>query len=198
MAEEMGYCGVIETVEIGGDRVTVFRQEENEVTKTATIVLRGATQNSLDDIERSIDDAVNTVKQLVLDGRMVPGAGATELALAAFIQDLGDKTPGIGQHALRIFGQALEVVPRTLAENAGYDATVALGELYAAQEQKGKVIGIDVEGDSSTSRMVTDVTTKGAGVLDLLAIKKRAIRLACDAAMTILSIDQVREEETFI
>lgn len=143
--DEMGRCDVVETVEIGGDRVTVFRQSE-ETTRTATVVVRGATTNQMDDIERAIDDGVNVVKGIMKDPRLVPGAGATELELAKRIAEYGEKTPGLSQHAIKRFADALEVVPRTLAENAGLDATETLSRLYAAhQASEESYAGVDVE-----------------------------------------------------
>lgn len=142
LPEEMGYVDIVETVEIGGDRVTVFRQGDDEFTRTATIVLRGATQNHLDDLERAVDDGVNLVKAVVRDPRLVPGAGATELELARRIQDYGEATPGLSQHAIRKFGESLEAVPRTLAENAGLDAQSVLSRLYRSE---GGTRGVDIE-----------------------------------------------------
>jgi T-complex protein 1 subunit theta len=132
MAEEMGYCEVVETIEIGSDRCTVFRQED-EATKTATIVIRGGTTNSLDDIERAIDDGVSAIKAVTKDGRLLAGAGACEIEVArkllAFAEVfysffLYQKTPGLNQYAIKKFAEALEVIPRTLAENAGLDVIV--------------------------------------------------------------------------
>lgn len=144
--DEMGRCDVVETVEIGGDRVTVFRQSDDETTRTATVVVRGATTNHMDDIERAIDDGVNVVKGVLKDARLVAGAGATELELAKRIADFGEKTPGLAQHAIKRFADALEVVPRTLAENAGLDATDVLSKLYAAhQADDTGAVGVDVE-----------------------------------------------------
>lgn len=88
--EEMGYCHIVETVEIGSDRVTVFRQSESDSTRTATIVLRGATQNMLDDLERAIEDGVNVVKAVAKDGRLVAGGGATEIEASMRIKDFGE------------------------------------------------------------------------------------------------------------
>ncbi len=100
MPDEMGSVDVVETLEIGGDRVTVFRQE-NEATRTATLVLRGATQNHLDDVERAVDDGVNVVKAITRDSRLVPGAGATEVQLVERLQAFGEKTPGLSQYAIK-------------------------------------------------------------------------------------------------
>jgi T-complex protein 1 subunit theta len=145
MPDEMGSVDIVETLEIGGDRVTVFRQE-NETTRTATLVIRGATQNHLDDIERAVDDGVNVVKAITRDPRLVPGAGATEMQLVERIQAFGDVTPGLSQYSIRKFGEAFEVIPRTLAESAGLDATDVLSRLYTAHHKKDDwTTGVDIE-----------------------------------------------------
>lgn len=155
MPDEMGNVDVVETLEIGGDRVTVFRQE-NEQTRTATLVLRGATQNHLDDIERAVDDGVNAIKAITRDGRLVAGAGAAEMQLVERISAYADKTPGLEQYAIRKYAEAFEVVPRLLAESAGIDATEVLARLYTAHsssesnetddnEEGVCTIGVDVE-----------------------------------------------------
>lgn len=137
MPDEMGDIDVVETVEIGGDRVTVFRQDsDTAVTRTATIVLRGATQNHLDDVERAIDDGVSVIKAITKDPRLVPGAGATEMQLIERISAFADKTPGLPQYAIRKYAEAFEVIPRTLAESAGLDATEILARLYTAHQRK--------------------------------------------------------------
>lgn len=218
MPDEMGTVDVVETTEIGGDRVTVFRQEDpSAVTRTATIVLRGATQNHLDDLERAIDDGVNVVKAITKDPRLVPGAGATELQLAERISAFADKTPGLPQHAIRKYAEAFEVVPRTLAESAGLDATEVLSRLYTAhqrttavggrragkasskEEESGEdeassseeepywTTGVDLFGNSNTGT----VDALEEGILDLMASKSWAIRLGSEAARTVLSVDQI-------
>ena len=203
MPDEMGTVDVVETTEIGGDRVTVFRQEDvNSPTRTATIVLRGATQNHLEDVERAIDDGVNVVKAVTKDPRLVPGAGATEIQLVERISAFADKTPGLPQHAIRKFAEAFEVIPRTLAESAGLDATEVLSRLYTAhqrtkQEQSAEgssddeepywTTGVDLELGSSEGTL----DTTDEGILDLLATKSEAIRLASEAARTVLSVDQI-------
>src|SRR5271170_6693546 len=155
MPDEMGKVDIVETLEIGGDRVTVFRQE-NETTRTATLVLRGATMNHLDDIERAVDDGVNVVKAITRDARLVPGAGATEMQLVERIQAFGEKTPGLPQYAIKKFGEAFEVIPRTLAESAGLDATEVLSRLYAAHHKKDDwTTGVDIEVSHSLSLLGT-------------------------------------------
>ncbi|KAK9451407.1 chaperonin Cpn60/TCP-1 family [Limtongia smithiae] len=187
MPEEMGRVDIVETVEIGGDRVTVVRQE-NEVTRTSTIVVRGATQGLLDDVERAIDDGVSVIKSLTKDARLIPGAGASEIELVQKIVQQGEKTPGILQHAIKKYGEAFEIIPRILAENAGLDATEVLGRLYAAHGKKGGVAtGVDVDDNDSTG--IFDA--KEHGILDSLAAKSWAIKLATDTVNTILSVDQI-------
>ncbi|KAK4146268.1 chaperonin Cpn60/TCP-1 family [Dichotomopilus funicola] len=187
MPDEMGNIDVVETEEIGGDRVTVFRQED-EATRTATLVLRGATQNHLDDIERAVDDGVNVIKAITKDPRLVPGAGATEVELVERIQAIGDKTQGLAQYSIKKFGEAFEVVPRTLAESAGLDATEVLSRLYAAHQKSDSwSTGVDIENQDNSGTL----DAEDEGILDLLVSKQWAIKLATEAARTVLSVDQI-------
>lgn len=145
MPDEMGSIDVVEVVEMGGDRVTVFKQED-DITRTGTIVLRGATQNYLDDLERAIDDGVSVVKAITKDPRLVPGAGATEMELLKRVLAHGEKTPGLLQHAIKKYAETFEVIPRTLAETSGLDATEVLSRLYSAHHNSDDgVIGVDIE-----------------------------------------------------
>ncbi len=147
--EEAGWVDVMESLEIGGDRVTVLRQEPDskmEKSKMATIVLRGATQNLLDDLERAIDDGVNVLKSLLKDGRLVPGAGATELELAKRVEAYGVGLKGLSQHSVKRFASALEIVPLTLTENSGVkDPHEVLSQLYLKHEQGEPGWGVDIE-----------------------------------------------------
>lgn len=227
MPDEMGKVDVVETLEIGGDRVTVFRQE-NDATRTATLVIRGATQNHLDDIERAIDDGVNVVKAITRDTRLLPGAGATEIQLIERVSAFGDRTPELSQYSIKKYAEAFEVIPRTLAESAGLDATDVLARLYRAHHRplsKGKksnrdedeededddsddeddededdeddededeedwswTTGVDVENEDGSGTL----DAKEEGILDLLICKQWAIRLATEAATTVLSVDQI-------
>ncbi|KAK7911265.1 T-complex protein 1 subunit theta [Apiospora marii] len=187
MPDEMGSVDIVETLEIGGDRVTVFRQE-NDVTRTATLVLRGATQNHLEDVERAVDDGVNVVKAITKDPRLVPGAGAAETQLVERIQAFGDKTSGLPQYSIRKFGEAFEVVPRTIAESAGLDATETLSRLYTAHHKKDDwKTGVDVENNDGSGTL----DAQKEGILDLMITKAWAIKLATEAARTVLSVDQI-------
>ena len=178
--EDLGHCAHIHVKEIGSTRCTIFDHESDD-SRVATIVVRGSTPNIMDDVERAIDDGINVVKSMTKDSRFVPGAGATELLLADALTTYGEAQPGLDQYAINKFGLALEVVPRTLAENAGLDATNMISEMYAAHKAGKQGVGIDV----------VNAGTADCGVLDLLHTKKEAIKLATDAAVTVLRVDQI-------
>lgn len=130
--EEAGYVDVCECIEVGGDRVTIVRQyaegdpeweagdrdrkdggkekRQTERSRTATILLRGATQNHLDNVERAIDDGVSVLKSLIKDPRLVAGAGATELEIAKRVEAYGGGMRGLSQHSVRRWAAALEVM----------------------------------------------------------------------------------------
>ena len=215
--EEAGFVDIFETIEIGGDRVTVIRQlvdgddgydptAPGERTKTATVVLRGATSNRLDDLERAIDDGVNVIKALLKDPRMVPGAGATEIELARRIDTYGSGLKGLSQHAVKRYASALEVVPRTLAENAlgGAEGNEVLSRLWAKHEQKGgENWGVDVEVRTAFSDRSNCLTGQFQGesdgtlladeaqIRDPLAAKTWAIQLGTEAAVSVLTVDSI-------
>ena len=179
-AEDLGACAHIHVKEIGSTRCTIF-DHEADGSHVATIVVRGSTPNIMDDVERAIDDGVNVVKSMTRDARFVPGAGATELLLADALTTFGEAQPGLDQYAIQKYGLALEVVPRTLAENAGLDATNMIAEMYAAHKAGNTGVGIDV----------VNMGTADCGILDLLHTKREAIKMATDAAVTVLRVDQI-------
>ena len=190
-ANEVGQIDVVDVEEIGGDRVTVFRQESS-TSRTATIVLRGATLNFLDDVERAIDDGVAAVKSLAKGTTLVPGAGAAEMAIATSVFAQGERTAGILQHAVKSYAKAFEVVPRTLADNAGLDDSEVVSNIYAYSKTPsadGEIPapGVDIEADSVNG--VLDA--KQAGIWDIAVAKKSSIQLATEAACTVLSVDQI-------
>ena len=186
LAEELGNAESVETLEIGSDRCTVFKSANENGGRLATIILRGSTQNALDDLERSIEDAVNTVRTLVTrDDRIVPGAGACEMALSRAISKFADLTPGVSQYAIRAFAESFEIVPRILAMNAGFDSYECIARIAAAQESNGPCQGLNIN-DASAS-----IDTKTAGIVDSLSAKSSAVQLAVDVALTILRVDQI-------
>jgi T-complex protein 1 subunit theta len=180
--EELGFADEVSVKEISSTKVTIFRRDQDE-NKLATIVLRGSTNSLREDAERAIDDGVNTVKSLVKDARLVAGGGATEIHMASLITAFAKTQPGLDQYAIEKFGQAFEVIPRTLSENAGLRAEEIIAKLYA-ETGKSKTAGIDVS-DGNVKDM------KDAYILDCMETKSWAIKLAIDAVLTILRVDQI-------
>lgn len=182
--DDLGSVAEVELVEVGGARITVFRRSEDK-SRIATIIVRASTQNVLDDIERALDNGINNVKAITRDGSLLPGGAAAEIEISRQLQTYGEKAPGMDQYSIVKFAEALDVVARTLAENAGFNSTDVISNLYAAHAA-GKVnAGLDVNDGNATKDM------KEAGVLDLAITKKCAIRLAVDAAVTVLKVDQI-------
>jgi len=188
--DEMGHCDSVKVEEVGGRKVTIFSQNEaggEGGCRLSTILLRASTSSTLADLERAIDDGVHAAKMACRDGRLVPGAGATEMDLSVKIKNYADTCPGLDQYAVRAFARALEVVPRTLAENAGLDGSAVLAALGAAHANGNAVAGVDIEA-AGTGRNGVDEAT---AVRDLLNTKSNAFRLAIDAALTVLRVDQI-------
>lgn len=185
LAEELGEAMAVESIEIGSDRCTVFKSS-NKIGQLATIILRGSTLNALDDLERAIDDAVNTVRTLVTrDDRVVPGAGASEMAISRALSKFADLTPGVTQYAIRAFAESFEIVPKILAMNAGFDSHSCIALLASSQESEGVQRGVSID-----DALVT-VDTKILGIVDSLAAKMSAVQLAVDCALTVLRVDQI-------
>jgi T-complex protein 1 subunit theta len=117
--EECGHCDQVYIDEVGDVPVILFKQNKDEGA-ISTIVVRGSTDNIMDDIERAIDDGVNNFKALSKDGRLVAGAGAVEIELAKQLTSIAESYPGLEQYAIKSFAEAFEIVPRTLSENSGF------------------------------------------------------------------------------
>merc|ERR1719450_848660 len=124
---------------------------EASESKISTIVIRGATENYMDDIERAIDDGVNTYKGLCRDGRLVAGAGAVEMELAKEVETFSETCEGLEQYAVKRFAQSLHVVPKMLAENTGVKANQVIAELAAAHAEGKTNAGFDIESDSASA-----------------------------------------------
>jgi T-complex protein 1 subunit theta len=120
------------------------------------------------------------------EAKFVPGAGATEIELASQIREFALTCKGLDQYAVKAYGEALEVVPRTLAANTGMDFEDTVAKLYASHSnpKEGAAFGVDVLGKS-----VFDAVEKG--ILDLMVTKKFAIRLAVQSVLTILRVDHI-------
>lgn len=183
--EDLGNVKCVQEVEIGGRWVSQVVQADGE-SAVSTIIIRGASENIMNDVARACFDGINTVRAMCREGTFVPGAGATEIELAKLIQELGSQESGLDQYAYKAYGEALEVVPRTLASNSGMDFEDTIAKLYAkhADATPGTCEGVDVENKTTMDAI-------SAGVLDLLVTKKFAMRLATTCALTILRVDHM-------
>lgn len=148
----------------------------------ATVVLRGSTYSMLDDVERAIDDGVNTIKTLGKDPRMLPGAGAVEIALAKIVQDYSKTQPGLDQYAIEAYGQALEIIPKTIAVNAGLKSEAIIAQMYAKTSEGPH--GVDVV--AGGVKPIHDLE-----VYDCYDTKSWAVKLTSDVCLTILKVDQI-------
>ncbi|KAI3780188.1 hypothetical protein L2E82_10159 [Cichorium intybus] len=181
--DDLGFVNSISVEEIGGARVTVVRNEEggNSVT---TVLLRGSTDSILDDLERAVDDGVNTYKALCKDSRIVPGAAATEIELARKLKEFSFTETGLDQYAIAKFAESFEMIPKTLAENAGLNAMEIISTLYADHANGNVKVGIDLEEGACK-----DVST--LKIWDLFVTKYHALKYAADAVCTVLRVDQI-------
>uniref|UniRef100_A0A383VL87 CCT-theta n=1 Tax=Tetradesmus obliquus TaxID=3088 RepID=A0A383VL87_TETOB len=181
--DELGFAKQIEVREVGGANCVVLQQDAS-LGSVATLVLRGSTEGFLDDVERAVDDGINAYKALCRDARCVPAGGASEIEMARQVADFGKKQTGLDQYAIARFAEALEVVPRTIAENSGLQASEVLARLYAAHAQGQVNAGVCIE-----SGAPKDLAAEG--IMDVYAAKWWAVRLATDAVVTVLKVDQI-------
>jgi thermosome len=179
--DDLGSAGHIYERLVTDDKMVFV--EECPQTTAVTILVRGGTELVVDEAERSLHDALCVVRNVVRDSRIVPGGGAPEMAISNHLQKFASKLPGREQLAVQAFGQALEVIPRTLAENTGMDPLDMLSEL-----NKGKateMLGID-----PINKKVKNFKTS-KDVIEPAAVKRQAITSASEAAQMILRIDDI-------
>ncbi|MFB6133890.1 MAG: TCP-1/cpn60 chaperonin family protein, partial [Halanaeroarchaeum sp.] len=149
-----------------------------------TILLRGATDHVVDEVERGISDALDVAAQALTDGRVLPGGGAIEVELADRLRSFADGVEGREQLAVEAFADSLELVPRVLAENAGLDSIDTLVDLRAAHESGDERAGLNV--------LTGDVQdTFEAGVVEPAHAKEQGLNSASEAANLVLKIDDI-------
>jgi len=181
-ADDLGFAGSVAQKEIAGDeRIFV---EDVEDAKAVTLVLRGGTEHVVDEVERAIEDSLGVVRVTLEDGKVLPGGGAPEAELALGLRDYADSVGGREQLAVEAFADAIDVIPRTLAENAGLDPIDSLVDLRSQHDGGDTTVGLDAyTGD------VVDMEEDG--VVEPLRVKTQAVESATEAAVMILRIDDV-------
>jgi len=179
---DLGHAGMVEEQKVGDEQMTYVKDCSNA--KSVSVLIRGGTEHVVDEIKRAMEDAVGDLSCAIKDNLVVAGAGSTEIELARQIRKYSDSLSGREQLAVQAFADAMEVIPRTLAENAGLDPIDVLTDLKAAHD-KGKVwAGIDVFSGRT-------IDAWNEGVVEPLKIKTQAISSASEVAVMILRIDDV-------
>ena len=179
---DLGNAGIVEEKRIGSEHMTFVSGCKHA--KAVTILLRGGTDHVVDEVKRAMEDAVGDLAAALKSGRIVAGAGAAEIELSRNLRLYADSLNGREQLAVRSFAEAIEVIPRTLAENSGLDPIDILTELKAAHDKGKKWAGIDV-----FTGKVMDSWSEG--IIEPLSIKTQAVSSAAADAVMILRIDDV-------
>jgi len=181
-ADDLGTANLVEEKKIADDRMTFVTGCKNP--KAVSVLIRGGTEHVVDEIDRSLNDAISVVSVAFEDGKLVTGGGSAATELALRLRDYAASVGGREQIAIDAFASALEVVPTALAENAGLDPIDVLIELRQAHKSGKKTAGVNV-----FTGKITDM--KKEKVLEPIRVGKQAISSATDAAVMILRIDDV-------
>ncbi|KAF5323585.1 hypothetical protein D9611_005557 [Ephemerocybe angulata] len=180
--EHLGTCSVFEERQIGGDRYNIL--EGCPKAKTCTLILRGGAEQFIEEVERSLHDALMVVKRAIKNGEVVAGGGAIEMELSAHIRKHALTIPGKLQLIIAAFAKALEIIPRQICDNAGLDSTDILNKLRMKHATDGKWFGVDVDGPTGIRDNME------AFVWEPSLVKVNAISSASEAACLILSVDE--------
>jgi thermosome len=181
-SEDLGSADLVEERKVETDK-WVFVEGCREP-KANTILIRGGSQRVVDEVERSIHDALMVVKDVMEKPSIVAGGGSPEAYAAAQLMDWSNKLSGREQLAVQKFAEALETIPLTLAENAGMDPIDVITELRAKQTKGEKWTGVDVRNSRIANMHKSDI-------VEPLAVKEQVIKSATEAASMILRIDHV-------
>jgi chaperonin GroEL (HSP60 family) len=180
---DLGNAGLVEERKIGGEAMVFV--EKCKDPKSVTIFVRGGTDHVVSEVERAVVDARGAVSSALQDGQYVVGGGSVEMEIARELQAYAVQIGGREQLAIQAFAEALESIPRALAENAGMDVIdtiVALRNRH--KESNGKTVGVDV-----LAGKVGDL--RALGIYEPAKVKKQAIVSATETARLILRIDDI-------
>ena len=180
--DELGWAGLVEEKKVSGEEMVFVVECKNP--KAVSIIVRGGTEHVVDEIERAVEDALRVVGVVFEDKKLVAGGGSPEIELSLRLREYAASVGGRAQLAIEAFATALEIIPRTLAENAGLDPIDMLVELRASHEKGKKTVGLNVFEGKAEDMLK-------AGVVEPLRVKTQAIASAAEAAIMILRIDDV-------
>ncbi len=179
---DLGSAGLVEEMKLAGEEMIFVRECKDP--KAVSILVRGGTEHVVDEVKRAMDDAVLGVISALELGKVVSGGGAIEMELARKLREYAETIGGREQLAINAFADAVEIIPRTLAESTGKDQIDILVELRTAHDKGGKNYGVDV-----INGKIADM--KQLNVIEPLKIKTQAIKSATEATEMILRIDDI-------
>ncbi|HEY9205949.1 MAG TPA: thermosome subunit alpha [Candidatus Methanoperedens sp.] len=182
----LGHADVVEEKMVGNGEMIFISGCKNP--DTYSILLRGGTEHVVTSLDRAVHDALRVVGVAIEDGKILAGGGSPEIELALQLRDYASVLTGREQLAVNKFADAMEIIPKTLAENAGLDAIDMLAELRNRHEQGNKHVGLDVYEGKTVDMLEKDV-------IEPLRVKTQAIASATEAASMILRIDDVIASE---
>jgi thermosome len=182
-AQDMGKAGLVEERKVGDDKMVFV--EDCKHPRSVAILIRAGLERMVDEAERAMTDALSVVSDVIEYNKIVTGGGSIEAEIAKQLRSYATQVGGREQLAIEAFAESLEVVPKTLAENAGLEPIDILVGLRSAHEKpKGEVYGVNV-----FTGKVQDMYANG--VIEPLRVKEQAIKSAAEAASMILRIDDV-------
>lgn len=179
---KLGKCDLIEQVMIGED--VLLRFSGVALGEACTVVIRGATQQIIDEADRSIHDALCVLAATVKESRIVYGGGCSEMLMAVAVNAAAAKTPGKEAVAMEAFAHALQQLPIIIADNAGYDSAQLVSEMRAAHVGGNKTVGLDME-----KGQVGDM--RDLGITESFVVKRQVVLSAAEAAEMILRVDSI-------
>jgi len=181
-SSDLGNAGLVEEIKTGDESMTYIKKCKNA--KSVTILVKGGTEHVAAEIERAMDDAIGDISSALADGKVVAGAGSVEIELAKQLREYSESLSGREQLAVKSFAESMEIIPKTLAENAGLDPIDIIAALKSAHDKKEVWAGINV-----FSGKVIDAWAEG--IIEPLKTKKQAVSSASEVATMILRIDDV-------
>ena len=181
--QDLGEAGIVEERKIGEDKMIFV--EKCKDPRSVAVLIRAGLERMVDEAERAMNDALSVVSDVIENNKIVAGGGAVEVEVAKELRGYATKVGGREQLAIEAFADAIEVIPRTLAENAGLEPIDILVELRAAHEKKdGEYMGVNV----FTGKIEN---MQENGVVEPLVVKEQAVKSAAESASMILRIDDV-------
>ena len=181
-SKDLGFAKLVEEQKVGDEDMIFVRECKNP--KSVTILVRGGTEHVVDEIDRAIEDAIGAVSSSIEVGKIVPGGGAPEAEVARELRKYAEGFSGREQLAINAFADAMEVIPRSLAENGGLDPIDTLVSLRSEHDKNKSEMGVNVFNGGVMDMMK-------AGVIEPVEIKTQAIKSATEAAEMILRIDDI-------